>query len=89
MAVAGWVLIQTGVGSARSVADAFAAFSAPGVRVLSADTVTGPHDVIVHLEADTLDRLGEAVETAAKGLAGVENTLTCLTLTSVGPGPTG
>ncbi len=80
MAVTGWVLIQTGVGSARTVADAFAAFTAEGVRVLSSDTVTGPHDVIVHIEAEDLDRLGDSVEEAVRDLTGVTNTLTCLTI---------
>ena len=83
MAVTGWVLIQTGVGTARTVADAFAAFKSTGMRVLSSDTVTGPHDVIVHIEADDLDRLGDAVEEAVRDLAGVQNTLTCLTISSV------
>ena len=80
MTVTGWILIQTGIGSARTVADGFAAYKSSGVRVLSADTVTGPHDVIVHLEADDLDLLGEAVEGAVKDLPGVQNTLTCLTI---------
>ena len=87
MPVSGWVLIQTGVGSARTVAESFAAFSAPGVRVLSADTVTGPHDVIVHLEADDLNHLADAVEAAVVGLTGVQNTLTCLTISSVHSSP--
>jgi DNA-binding Lrp family transcriptional regulator len=80
VAVSGWILVQAGIGSARVVADTFATFTAKGIRILSADTVTGPHDVIVHLEADSLDQLGAAVETALAGVSGVQNTFTCLTI---------
>ncbi len=80
MAVLGWVLVQTEVGRARAVADAFATVSAPGVRIISSDTVTGPHDVIVHVEAESLDGFGSAVEAVAHVVDGIVNTITCLTL---------
>jgi len=82
MAVLGWVLVQTEIGRARAVADAFAAIETAGVRIISADTVTGPHDVIVHVEADSLDGFGTAVEAVGSVVDGIVNTITCLTLAS-------
>ena len=42
------------------------------------DTVTGPYDVIVQLEADDLDRLGNAITDAVQKVTGVQRTTTCL-----------
>jgi len=80
MAVTGWILVQTEVGKARVVADTVAALQRPGVRVMASDTVTGPHDVIVHLEAPDLDALNRAVEEALQKVPGVEHTITCVTM---------
>ena len=59
MAVRGYVLIETDVGKAKSVGAAIGQFTYPGARVSVVDTVTGPYDVIVQLEAEDLDALGE------------------------------
>jgi DNA-binding Lrp family transcriptional regulator len=80
MAVRGWVLVQTEVGHARSVADAVARATCEGARVLASDTVTGPHDVIVRLEADDLDRLNAAVVETIESVPGVQHTITCLAI---------
>ena len=50
----------------------------PGARVAVVDTVTGPYDVIVQLEADDLDRLGNAITEAVQKVSGVQRTTTCL-----------
>jgi DNA-binding Lrp family transcriptional regulator len=78
MAVRGYVLIETDVGKARAVGAAINDFSYPGARVVAVDTVTGPYDVVVQLEADDLDRLGNAITDAVQKVAGVQRTTTCL-----------
>lgn len=78
MAVRGYVLIETDVGKAKAVGAAITDFSYPGARVVAVDTVTGPYDVIVQLEADDLDRLGNAITDAIQKVAGVQRTTTCL-----------
>ena len=78
MAVTAWVLVHTEIGKARSVCDAILAMQYDGVSVLSADTVTGPHDVIARLSAPDLDSLSSAVENVVSSTGGVENTITCL-----------
>ena len=60
MAFRGYILIEAEVGHAKAVGDAVHGFNHPDARVLSVDTVTGPFDVIVQMEADDLDKLGAA-----------------------------
>ena len=45
--------------------------------VVSADDVTGPYDVIVKTEADTLDDLGKMVVSKIQAVDGITRTLTC------------
>lgn len=78
MPVTAWVLIQTGVGKARAVADAIAAIEYPGVQVLAADTVTGPHDVISHFRASDLDTFNQALDATILHMPDVEHTVTCM-----------
>lgn len=80
MAVTGWILVQAQVGRARAVADGIAAIEAPGVRILSSETVTGPHDVIVRMQADDLDRLNDCVDGAIGAIPGIVDTITCLAI---------
>ena len=40
--------------------------------------VTGPFDVIVRLEADDLDKLGNAITDGIQHVEGVQRTTTCL-----------
>lgn len=73
MSVNAYILIQTEVGKAAAVAEAIA--SLPGVT--SAEDVTGPYDVIVRAEADTVDELGKLVVANVQGVSGITRTLTC------------
>lgn len=68
-----YILIQTEVGKASAVAVATA--DIPGV--ISAEDVTGPYDVIVRAEADTVDNLGRLVVAQVQGVPGITRTLTC------------
>ena len=72
MAVSAYILIQTEVGKAASVAEEVR--SIPGV--VAADDVTGPYDVVVRVEADTMDELGRLVVSRVQMLDGITKTTT-------------
>ena len=71
--VQAFILIQTEVGQAAAVAKAIAEL--PGVT--SAEDVTGPYDVIVRAEANSVDELGKLVVARVQSVAGITRTLTC------------
>ncbi|MGK5532690.1 Lrp/AsnC family transcriptional regulator [Streptomyces sp. URMC 129] len=71
--VQAYILIQTEVGKASTVADVISKI--PGV--LQAEDVTGPYDVIVRAEADTVDELGRLVVAEVQRVGGITRTLTC------------
>ena len=71
--VQAYILIQTEVGKASTVADVIAKL--PGI--LQAEDVTGPYDVIVRAEASNVDELGRLVVARVQGVAGITRTLTC------------
>lgn len=73
MAVRAYVLIQTEVGKAASVASKVAEISG----VVTADDVTGPYDVIVQAEAESVDELGKMVVSRVQLIEGITRTLTC------------
>lgn len=73
MSVSAFVLIQTEVGKAAAVAEQIRGL----VGVASADDVTGPYDVIVRVEADTVDELGKLVVANVQAVSGITRTLTC------------
>ena len=71
--VQAYILIQTDVGRAASVASAIAGLD--GVAV--AEDVTGPYDVIARVEAQTVDELGKLVIAKIQDVEGITRTLTC------------
>ena len=73
MTVSSYILIQTEVGKASDVVAAVR--SLPGV--VQADDVTGPYDVIVRTEADSLDDLGKMVVSQIQAVEGITRTFTC------------
>ncbi|MDQ4096441.1 MAG: Lrp/AsnC ligand binding domain-containing protein [Actinomycetota bacterium] len=73
MAVSAYVLIQTEVGKAAQVAEEVGGIDG----VVSAEDVTGPYDVIVRAEADTMDDLGRLVVSRVQLIDGITRTLTC------------
>ncbi|GAC1590615.1 MAG: Lrp/AsnC ligand binding domain-containing protein [Acidimicrobiales bacterium] len=73
MTVSAYVLIQTEVGKAASVAAAVSGL--PGVRV--AETVTGPYDAIVRVEGETMDEVARTVVSRVQMVDGITRTLTC------------
>ena len=78
MTVRGYVLIEAEVGKAKAVGEAIQKLKHGDARVTAVDTVTGPFDVIVQLEADDLDKLGNAITDGIQRAEGVQRTTTCL-----------
>jgi len=73
MSVQAYILIQTEVGKASSVAKAVSAIS--GVTL--AEGVTGPYDVIMRAQAPSMEDLGRTVLAKVQAVAGITRTLTC------------
>lgn len=73
MVVQAYILIQTEVGKAAQVAREVSEI--PGVT--AAEDVTGPYDVIVQAEANTVDDLGKLVVAKIQAAQGITRTLTC------------
>lgn len=71
--VQAYILVQTEVGRAASVAGEIADIE--GVSL--AEDVTGPYDVIVRAEAANVDDLGKLVIAKIQGVKGITRTLTC------------
>jgi hypothetical protein len=67
-----FVLVQVDVTVGRRVGDEIARIH--GVQL--AQVVTGPYDVIVRSEADTMEDLGTLIDAVQK-IRGVTRTLTC------------
>jgi DNA-binding Lrp family transcriptional regulator len=72
MSVRAYVLVQTEVGKAAQVAVEVARIDG----VVASDAVTGPYDVIVMMEAETMDDLGKLVVSRLQLIDGVTRTLT-------------
>ena len=68
-----YILIQTEVGKAAQVATTIAEIDG----VTKAEDVTGPYDVIVRAEANTIDELGRLVVARVQSVDGITRTLTC------------
>ena len=73
MSVTAYVLIQTEVGKAASVAQAVGQL--PGF--VTAEAVTGVSDVIVRAEAESMDDLGKSIVSKVGQIEGITRTLTC------------
>ena len=71
--VQAYILIQTEVGKAATVATKIAEIAG----VTQAEDVTGPYDVIVRAEANNVDELGKLVVARVQAVNGITRTLTC------------
>jgi DNA-binding Lrp family transcriptional regulator len=80
MAVKGYVLIETEVGTAKAVAEKLNDLREKDVRVTGVDTVTGPFDVIAMLQANDLNDLGSCITQTIQVVSGVKRTTTCLSV---------
>ena len=73
MSVQAYILIQTEVGRAADVATRIGQIAG----VTQAEDVTGPYDVIVRAEAESMDQLGDLVVKQVQAVDGITRTLTC------------
>jgi DNA-binding Lrp family transcriptional regulator len=73
MSVNAYILIQTEVGKAADVAREIGDLDG----VTNAEDVTGPYDVIVRAEAESVDELGKLVVARVQAVPGITSTLTC------------
>lgn len=71
--VQAYILIQTEVGKASTVADLIGKITG----VIQAEDVTGPYDVIVRAQSETVDELGRMVVAKIQQVDGITRTLTC------------
>ncbi|MGW2210052.1 Lrp/AsnC ligand binding domain-containing protein [Streptomyces sp. NPDC001781] len=71
--VQAYILIQTEVGKASTVAETIGRIAG----VIQAEDVTGPYDVIVRAQSDTVDELGRMVVAKVQQVDGITRTLTC------------
>src|SRR2546428_13760118 len=74
-----YILIETEVGKAASVVEAVRSLDLPqATKLLSADVVTGPFDVIVVAETTDLDKLMGPVTDPIQMIDGGRCTTTCV-----------
>jgi len=71
-----FVLIETEVGKTKDVVSAFSKLK--GIN--SVDTVTGPYDIIVILQAESLNDIGDIVNGKIHPIPGISRTVTCLAI---------
>ena len=71
-----FILIETVVGRTKEVDAGLKRLE--GVK--SVDTVTGPYDVIVIIEGETLNQIGDVVTDKIHPIAGISRTVTCLAI---------
>ncbi len=76
MGVKAFVLIETAVGKTREVYSALEKLEA----IKSVDTVTGPYDIIVTIEADDLNTIGKLVTSKLHVVPGITRTVTCVSI---------
>ena len=73
MTVHAYVLIQTDIGKAAHVAEEL-----DGIEgVTLSEAVTGPYDVIVRVEAPSMNDLGRMVVRDIQQIEGINRTITC------------
>ncbi|MDQ3573982.1 MAG: Lrp/AsnC ligand binding domain-containing protein [Actinomycetota bacterium] len=73
VAVSAYVLIQAEVGKSAQVAKEIQGIDG----IVSAENVTGPYDVIVRAEAESVDELGRMVVSQMQLIDGITRTTTC------------
>jgi DNA-binding Lrp family transcriptional regulator len=78
MPIRAYILIKCAAGTAGRVQQGLRRLAVADARIISADTIVGPFDIIALLESHDLNRLGYAVNDGIHRLHGVERTDTCL-----------
>ena len=78
MPVKAFVLIQTEIEVAKT-ADVVTALKKLGREVKSVDSITGPYDIIVVIEVESMDNIDTVIE-KIHAVAGVHRTVTCVAI---------
>ncbi len=73
MSVQAYILVQTNVGKSNEVAKAISEIAG----VSKSEHVTGPYDVVVRAQANSIDDLANVVLTQIQQVPGITRTLTC------------
>jgi DNA-binding Lrp family transcriptional regulator len=74
MKTTAFVLAEATVGKAREVAKALRA--SPSIKAV--DLVTGPYDLIVQVEGDDINAIGQLVVGQIQSIPGIQRTLTLI-----------
>ena len=77
VATKAYILVETAVGKTREVAEELNQVEG----MISVDVVTGPYDIIAHLEARDIASIGDLV-TEKVHFSGVVRTVTCISVGS-------
>ena len=80
MTVRAYILIECDVARAGPVSAGLRHLAVAHAKVLSADTLSGPFDVIALLESADLEKLGRAVAGGIQRISGVRRTVTCVVM---------
>jgi len=80
MTVRAYILIECSVARAGAVSAGLRHLAVTHAKVLSADTASGPFDVIVLLESPDLDGLARAVKEGIQKISEVRRTVTCVVM---------
>ncbi len=75
-----YVLVEATIRGSKVASERIRALELADAKIVAADIVTGPNDVIVRLEARDLEALGHAL-VAIQQVEGVNHTTTCLAIT--------
>ncbi len=78
MAVAAYLLIRAEADKTRNAFETL--IKIKGVK--TAHIVTGPFDIILLVEASTLQELGDVILSKVRGVEGISRTMTCVTVES-------
>ncbi len=71
-----YVLIETAAGKSKEVLREITQLD----EVRSADSVTGPYDIIAIIEGEGLAEIGDLVAVRIGGIDGINRTVTCLAM---------
>lgn len=78
MATKAYILIETAVGTSKSVSDQLREINS----VVRVDAVTGPYDIIAVINAPDLTTVGDLVTARIHVIDGIVRTITCLSMGS-------
>ncbi len=76
MTTTAYVLVETSVGKTKDVARGLRA--SPGIKRV--DVVTGPYDLVVQVEGESVNAIGELVTGQIHSVPGIDRTVTLIAM---------